>query len=72
MKGFEPFLTDPQSVVLPLHHIGIYGAPERIRTPDLHVRSVLLCPLSYGGKFGRAYGFRTRYLRLERAATIAK
>ena len=49
MKGFEPFLTDPQSVVLPLHHIGIYGAPERIRTPDLSVRSAELCPLSYGG-----------------------
>ena len=75
-SGFEPLLTDPQSVVLTTNtklewclgtesnrrHAGLqpaalptelprHGDPGRIRTPNLLVRSQMLCPVELRSRF---------------------
>ena len=61
--GFEPTNTAWKAVMLPLHHIrtlsiysisknlyNIFGAPDKDRTCDLHVRNVSLYPTELRGQ----------------------
>lgn len=72
-EGFEPSMVSQHPNRLaggrlgPLGHpSGKMGTPGEIRTPDLQVKSLALCPLSYGGTSGGPRPIRTV---LSRAST---
>ena len=46
-SGLEPEMTEPKSVVLPLHHIPIPCDHDGARTHDLEIKSFELYQLSY-------------------------